>query len=558
MDFLNKAFAQLSELFRSMSPGARLTSGLLLAVVLVSGGFLVNHQATGGDAYLLEGQHFSTAELQAIQSAFGQAGLNSFDIEGGRVRVPRSQRAKYLAALVDANAMPAHFGTHFDAAVSKPSPFTSKSQQEAMIKNAVQKDLSAIISQMKGVETASVLYDVQKKGGLKLETTTTASVSVKPIGDAALPADQVPKIRALVAGAIANLLPEQVTVVDLNGRSYQATGNKDVHDVFDDPYAQRVKYWQDYYETTIAQALEYVPGVVVTANVELDPRTKLHEEKTRVDSKNIVPVQVQEETDTEQTDAAAPAGQPGLQAQRPNAPATLPTASRGTHVDKERTSRREQNDAPRDWTRTETAPLTPKRVTVSIGVPNSYFEKVYRDQNPSPPGQPSPQVDKKLLAQVQTDEMSKIQSHVAALIPQSDITADPRPLVTVNAFHQLRGDAPPGPSTADIALSWLSANWSTAGMIGLALFSLVMLRSMVRAAPAPAAVPDLPLAVPPPPASSEKAADIGSTEADVKGSNRLRRRNGSGQSLREELAEMVREDPDTAASILRTWIGNVS
>lgn len=557
MDFLNKAFAQLSELFRSMSPGARLTSGLLLAMVLVSGGFLFNHQVTGGDAYLLEGQHFSTAELQTIESAFGQAGLNGYDIDAGRVRVPRSQRAKYLAALVDANAMPAHFGSHFDAAVSRPSPFTSKAQQEAMIKNAVQKDLSAIISQMKGVETASVLYDVQKKGGLKLETTTTASVSVKPIGDSPLPSDQVPKIRALVAGAIANLAPELVTVVDLNGRSYQATGNKDVHDVFDDPYAQRVKYWQNYYETTIAQALEYVPGVVVTANVELDPRTKLQEEKTRVDSKNIVPVQVQEETDTEQTDAAAPAGQPGLQAQRPNAPATLPTASRGNHTEKERTSRREHNDVPRDWTRTETAPLTPKRVTVTIGVPNNYFEKVYRDQYPAPAGQSAPQVDKKLLAQLQTDETSKIQSHVAALIPQSDITADPRPLVTVNTFHQLRGDAMPGPSTADIALNWFGANWSTAAMVGLALLSIVMLRSMVRAAPAPAAVPELPLPPAPPPAAAEKA-EAGTTEADTKGNNRLKRRNGSGESLREELAEMVREDPDTAASILRTWIGNVS
>ena len=36
MDFLNKAIAQLSELFRSMTPGARITAGLLLAVVVIS------------------------------------------------------------------------------------------------------------------------------------------------------------------------------------------------------------------------------------------------------------------------------------------------------------------------------------------------------------------------------------------------------------------------------------------------------------------------------------------------------------------------------------------
>ena len=47
MDFLNKAFAQLSDLFRSMTPGARLTAGLLLVVVIVSLGYLFTHDMSG-------------------------------------------------------------------------------------------------------------------------------------------------------------------------------------------------------------------------------------------------------------------------------------------------------------------------------------------------------------------------------------------------------------------------------------------------------------------------------------------------------------------------------
>ena len=39
---------------------------------------------------------------------------------------------------------------------------------------------------------------------------------------------------------------------------------------------------------------------------------------------------------------------------------------------------------------------------------------------------------------------------------------------------------------------------------------------------------------------------------------RFAKRLASGPSLKDELAEMVREDPDAAASILRTWIGNAS
>ena len=38
--------------------------------------------------------------------------------------------------------------------------------------------------------------------------------------------------------------------------------------------------------------------------------------------------------------------------------------------------------------------------------------------------------------------------------------------------------------------------------------------------------------------------------------NRLKRRTPHGPSLREELSELVKEDPDTAVNVLRAWIGN--
>ena len=39
---------------------------------------------------------------------------------------------------------------------------------------------------------------------------------------------------------------------------------------------------------------------------------------------------------------------------------------------------------------------------------------------------------------------------------------------------------------------------------------------------------------------------------------RLRRLTGGGPSLRDELSELVKEDPDAAANILRSWIGQVT
>ncbi|MFW6169517.1 MAG: hypothetical protein ACODAD_03435, partial [Planctomycetota bacterium] len=95
-------------------------------------------------------------------------------------------------------------------------------------------------------------------------------------------------------------------------------------------------------------------------------------------------------------------------------------------------------------------------------------------------------------------------------------------------------------------------NWKTGGLFGLGLVSLFVLRSMVRAA-APAESPDTPLQSA---EFSEEQADEDEEEASPAV---LRRGNQpTGGALREELTSMVREDPDAAANILRTWIGDAA
>jgi flagellar M-ring protein FliF len=564
MDFLNKAYAQLAELFRSMTPAARATTALLLAAVIVAGGYLFNHQMSGGNVYLLDGQHFSSEELKAIEAAFGTGRLEGYTVEGGRVRVPSGQKAKYMAAMADAGAMPASFGSHLLEAVNKPGPFTSGPQQKAMMKIAVQKELSAIIGSMQGIERAMVLYDSQKKGGLRSEETVTASVSVKPVGNLPLPANQVPKIRYLVAGAIAGLNPQQVTVADLNGRTYGGGGpDSATDDPLDDPYVQRLKAYPDLFEGRIREALAYIPGVIVKANVDLNSELRKSEQRNHVDPKAVAPLMTKDESETNVSDSGGPTGQPGFQAQqqRPNAPANLAHAPKSTHNDKDRSSRTEQNAVSTDQTTTEYASLTPKRVTVTVGIPSSFYEKIWREQNPTLPGQAAPPLDKKALEQIELAEIKKVQNTVTSLIPQVDATADPSPLVAVNTYQPLPQPEIPTTPTAEVAISWLSGHWSTLGMLALALFSLLMVRSLVRSGPPATAAtspPMSPAAAAAATAAAEASAEQKAAVVEPKDKAKLKRRLGSGQSLREELADLVREDPDTAANILRTWIGNVS
>ncbi len=122
-------------------------------------------------------------------------------------------------------------------------------------------------------------------------------------------------------------------------------------------------------------------------------------------------------------------------------------------------------------------------------------------------------------------------------------------LVTVTTFTHLPGPVIPEPELVNTVTDWLSRYWQTLGMIGVGLVGLGLLRSMIRAVPAAAA--------PPEPAEmfaarfpENAAGNEGQPAAPVGGQavrNRLKRRTPHGPSLwREELSELVKEDPDTA------------
>src|SRR5688572_5990931 len=125
MDFVNKAYAQTVELFRSMSPATRIAAGLLLAVIVVSLVCLFQFPMQGGDEFLLGGRPFSPSETTAIEAAFAQAGLGGSTLVGNQIRIPRGQKNAYLAAMADNGALPADFYKHLDDATQNDNLFAS-------------------------------------------------------------------------------------------------------------------------------------------------------------------------------------------------------------------------------------------------------------------------------------------------------------------------------------------------------------------------------------------------------------------------------------------------
>ena len=135
MDFLNKAMIQIGELFRSMTPSARIASGLLLVTVVVSLGYLFGYRTSGPDVYLMNGEQFPASQIPAMEAAFAKAGLGSYQFDGSRVRIPRGQQNAYIAALAENGALPENINLLMEEPLKNTSgPFVDNKTREQAIK----------------------------------------------------------------------------------------------------------------------------------------------------------------------------------------------------------------------------------------------------------------------------------------------------------------------------------------------------------------------------------------------------------------------------------------
>jgi flagellar M-ring protein FliF len=191
-------------------------------------------------------------------------------------------------------------------------------------------------------------------------------------------------------------------------------------------------------------------------------------------------------------------------------------------------------------------------------VPSSYYARVWRERNPAPAGQEPKPLDVAAVAQIETEVRERIKETVRNLLPPVVEGTNPYPHITVSTFTDLPTQAPTLPTFAAQAQTWLADNWQTLGMVLLGCFSLLMVRSMVRStagspAPAPAAAASAGSHGP------RLAATHDTEDEEVEPAVALRKRfQSSGPDLKAELQDLVKENPDAAANVLRMWIGDAA
>jgi flagellar M-ring protein FliF len=200
------------------------------------------------------------------------------------------------------------------------------------------------------------------------------------------------------------------------------------------------------------------------------------------------------------------------------------------------------------------ASLQVKRVRVSVGLPRSYYLTVHAQEwlqdNPDKTASDVPPLDDTKLETLRLETKENIQSAITVLLPEVSAGEDRFPLVEVWDYRDVPEPVVAEPDTADLALTWLAGSWQTILLVMLALAALLVARSAVRSGsgdPSPNEFREgFGLEIPSPPAETVHA-DSDAEKMTI-----------TGGSLKEELTALVESNPEVAANVIRSWVGEAA
>lgn len=568
MNSLERFAKQIRELLSTMTPAARIMAALLAGVIVVSLGWIVSTQQSTQSEYVFGGQSFSDEQLNRMERALGESGLRKYERIGNRLKVPTLERDLYVKALADGNAMPDDWDSAVAAELAlSGNPLLSPSVIADRIKYAKQRDLAKILQEIPGIEKASVAYD-SKEARFGRDAQQSASVYLQGDHKDPISLETMRQISRAVTAHFPGLKAENVIVNDLgSGRSFQASNDPMAAD--QQLFLQAQRQWEEYYEDKVAPELSVYGDVKLGIIVELDPTLRKEMEQLKYDPVGTAAKQTNQRKDTKSA-KAAPGGRPGAE---PNgAGGANKSQSLSTPVDQTAETKETQEDMQsligHQATLTKEAPLTPKRVSITVGVPDSYYHKVnlqrflLSDAGQGKTVKDLPAVNEVEMTKLKKETEDNIRAAIEGQLPQVRQGDDRFQLVKVYSYTDLPVPEAPVPTFAQTSMAWLQKSWSTIGLFALVGFTLIMMYSWVRSQASPESDREFSqgfgLEVP---ASMGDSLDLGDEspnhDAEPNEDNEPKFQITGGE-IKEELSTLIKQNPDAAVNLLRSWIGEAA
>lgn len=575
MNYLTQLFNQARGLFMSMTPGSRVLAGLMLTAILVSTVFLVRDTQTVDMEYLFGGRAFKDGELQQAEMAMSNASLRDYKRDGNRIKIPTEKKDLYLKALADGKVLHQDLGGSVAQALASGNFLEPMMLTKTRIHAARERDIADAIARLPFVENVYVTYD-EKREGFSAQAQSTASVFVMPKYGVPLDDQKKRSIMQQVKAAFAGLKYENISIMDQSS-GISMRGEDDPNSSQQQKYYQQKAQVEQSLRQKAKNLLADYGDVRFEVNVELDPILREEVEMLKYADKPVTVQTTSSKRDSEMTKTST-GGKPGTE---PNAISNRSTSLNTTPDQNSRNKEQQESERKivgQETTLTERAGLVIKNATFSVSIPFSYYglawKRQWQELNPGKALTDAPAMTPSEFTQLKKDIGDKIQVLLTAILPPLAPGTDPLPRVSVTDYLDMPVEAIPGPSTVNVALGWLATQWQTIATFVLAIIVLMSVRSfaMTNTAVDDSAFDrgfDIPI---------DEAADIdlaslaGGTEAynasvAAAGGSEAGAAGADGQAgggsrfpttggdIRQQLTNLVRENPDAAATALRSWIG---
>jgi len=240
-------------------------------------------------------------DLQQVEQQLGAAGIAYQQTsDGSGIEVAAEQMDKARMAIA-AKGMPGSGRMGFEL-FDKPNWVGSEFDEKVNYQRALEGELEHTIETLGAVRSARVHLTLSRQSLFAAEERpATASVVLK-MRNASLARDQAASIRALVAGAVENLHPEQVALVDADGR-FDLNGPTQRGEVQEQEQALERKL------VAMLEPLAGTGNIRATVNLSFDPDAEERTDEV-YDPQQSVPVSMQrsEQSSTQANRQGAVAG----------------------------------------------------------------------------------------------------------------------------------------------------------------------------------------------------------------------------------------------------------
>lgn len=565
MERFREAAAFIGEQMGKLTASQRMLIASLVVMMLMT--LFVVRQYTG-EPPLAPLFPNATAEESARVETFLRASNIDYKVEGADIMVDPARHRWVQAQLAQQGALPADNTMYFEDMIAQQSWTKTTEQTRQMNTIARQNELALIISNMGGIDRASVIMDVPMRRALgAADKAPTASVTVFGAG---VTQDTVDAVAHLVASSTAGLRIGNVRVIDgTTNRQYKARSDADFSA---SSYNEHVAKTEAMLRDKLLEMVSYIEGAIVTVHAQVDIT---HEVKSVTmampEDQGSVRLSRQSTASSMETSEAAEGGGPGVGA---NTGTSIPTgAATG--------SRSEQSEESSDYEvrigMEERTIQDPKghavKISAVVNIPRGYFVRVYNESvgggeeaegdGADEEGAAGPSDED--IAGVRDAEIARIREEVRSLVDMSAKANGSVGDVLVSMIPVMPAALASGAGVGESAfLTASSGPMSMPNIVKnvslglLAIVSLAMVLYTTLRASRREPLPSAEEIVGVPPALEENSAILGEAgEADAALAGiELDDDELAVRKMRDQISSMVQERPQRAATLVGHWVAD--